>query len=635
MTTYQDPPPHSRRAVRQSERDESAAKSGQSAPVQPTPYIFDAPGAPATGAAVGDGSATDTSTPPQVQHTGRRVQLPSGPAADDHQPGFEPLNYSTQGRLSPPLDEQEAQQPFTAAPPPGASDPHGYRVRDFSPQGGRRAAPPREPLESPLSASSSFPAPPQARPVDLDYHTQGVPPSQAPTPSSTHSAGVPPRDDPMDHTLTRRELREMRAAAEQRVPPLQAPPMQMAESIDTLLNSGPIEIPTLAPPLGQSQALAEAMAEFDQLTRARRESEARARDAQVASLGSSGTLATPIVPQPQPQPQPQPWTQEAVASAPVAPAPVASAPVAPAPLPPAVVADPLAPAAFETEPDDDVAEDEISPAPRGLVFPPMETMASTPVASVPVASVPVASVPVPSVPVPSAPVVSVPVVSVPVFSVAVPIESVPIEPVPIEPVRAEAVQPAPASTPIAPSAPAPFPFAIQPSVQEPGQDEHGGRSPRATNHWRVQAAMEDDDQPYENTLSRTVGSNTSAITTSALVLPSVPQPDSMLASLNSTGEILITGSINLPRSLGSTGAHPHRVDHADDEDDPFDSQVSAPDSAPVRAIRAVSSNTSTRGVIETRRPQGNRLLTVVIVVAGVLCVGLVGLLVFAVATGKL
>jgi hypothetical protein len=50
MTTYQDPPPHSRRAVRQSERDESAAKSGQSAPVQPTPYIFDAPGAPATGA---------------------------------------------------------------------------------------------------------------------------------------------------------------------------------------------------------------------------------------------------------------------------------------------------------------------------------------------------------------------------------------------------------------------------------------------------------------------------------------------------------------------------------------------------------------------------------------------------------
>jgi hypothetical protein len=173
------------------------------------------------------------------------------------------------------------------------------------------------------------------------------------------------------------------------------------------------------------------------------------------------------------------------------------------------------------------------------------------------------------------------------------------------------------------------------SAPEADQDDHGGRSPRASNHWRVQAAKEDDGLPYENTLSRTVGSNTSAITTSALVLPSVPQPDGILASLTSTGEILITGSINLPRSLGSTGAHPDRVDHADDEDDPLDSQVAAPDSAPVRAIRAVSTSTSTRAVIETKRPQGNRLLTGVIIAASVLCVGLVGLLVFAFATGKL
>jgi hypothetical protein len=49
----------------------------------------------------------------------------------------------------------------------------------------------------------------------------------------------------------------------------------------------------------------------------------------------------------------------------------------------------------------------------------------------------------------------------------------------------------------------------------------------------------------------------------------------------------------------------------------------------------VSTNTSTRGVIETKRPQGNRLLTAVIIVASTLCVGLVGLLVFAFATGKL
>ena len=147
--------------------------------------------------------------------------------------------------------------------------------------------------------------------------------------------------------------------------------------------------------------------------------------------------------------------------------------------------------------------------------------------------------------------------------------------------------------------------------------------------------MEDTELPYENTLSRTVGSNTSAITTTALVLPSVPQPDSMLASLGATGEILVTGSINLPRSLGSTGAHPARVDNSDYEDDPFDSQVAAPDSAPVRAIRAISSNTSTRSVIETKKPQGNRLLTAVIIIAAGLCVGLLGILIFAFATNKL
>ena len=177
------------------------------------------------------------------------------------------------------------------------------------------------------------------------------------------------------------------------------------------------------------------------------------------------------------------------------------------------------------------------------------------------------------------------------------------------------------------------PVSTGPNTQE--IDTHGGRSPRASNHWRVQAAKEDDELPYENTLSRTVGSNTSAITTSALVLPSVPQPDSMLGSLTSTGEILVTGSINLPRSLGSTGAHPDRVDNSDYEEDPFDSQVAAPDSAPVRAIRAISSNTSTRGVIENKKPQGNRLLTIGIIVASVLAVGLLGVLVVALATGKL
>jgi hypothetical protein len=151
----------------------------------------------------------------------------------------------------------------------------------------------------------------------------------------------------------------------------------------------------------------------------------------------------------------------------------------------------------------------------------------------------------------------------------------------------------------------------------------------------VQAEMDDDDGLFENTLTRRVGTGTSAITTSALVLPSVPQASDLTRPLTSTGEILVTGSIDLPRSLGSTGAHPHRVDNSDYEDDPLDSQVSSPDSAPVRAIRAVSTHTSTRGVIESKRPQSNRLLTGIIITASVLVVGVVGLLVYAFVTKQL
>jgi hypothetical protein len=407
-----------------------------------------------------------------------------------------------------------------------------------------------------------------------------------------HSAGPssPTLDDTLNHTLSRRELREMRAAEEAQAPALQIPSVDLPEPIDALLNSGPIDIPTLAPPPGQSQALAEAMAEFDLLTRSRREAEAKARDAQVASL------ATPIVPPPagghraahssqpdaaaQPPVQQLPFQQESVPQAPAAPVQysVPSAPqaVAPQAAPPQV--SPPQPIAEQPIAEQLIAEQPIAEQP--IAYPPTASLPATPPA---VASSPQASAVAPM----------------------------------LAPPNFDAQQSSP------------------PSAPPNEQNRHGGRSPRASGHWRVQAAIEDDDLPYENTLSRTVGPGTSAITTSALVLPSVPQPDLILNSLTSTGEIIVTGTIDLPRSLGSTGAHPSRVDNSDFEDDPLDSQVAAPDSAPIRAIRAISTNTSTRGVIEAKRPQGNRMLTAVIITASVLCVGLVGLLVYAIATNKL
>ena len=604
MTTFQDPPPHSRRAVRQSERGESAPNATTSSAPDGAPYDFEnaAPEQPSHSA------NTSTPTPP-----------PSGRRA-------------AQGRVAPP-SEGYTSQSLGGQPAPGeTAEQAAFRLRDYSPEG-RRSASPRN-QTGPVSPAASF-APP-ARPVELDYHTQGV------APGGSHSAAPQaPLDDDLNHTLTRRELREMRAAAEAAAPPLQVPSSEnwRPEAIDTLLNSGPIEIPTLAPPPGQSQALAEAMAEFDLLTRARRESEARARDAQVASL------ATPIVTPTAPQEPAKPVQAEApqIAAAEIASAPIASVPAAP------VVAE-------------EAAASEVEVPAEPVDYPPTSALPSAPVATA--ASAPESS-PFDELLVPS--VQEPPVLAVPVFSDqpgSAPVQSVASAPVPhsdavvpAETAAGETAADAPALDSPAPISSFPvssvpvssIPISIVPTSAAPvvpvqtsstptgpiDEQTPGGRSPRASGHWRVQAAIEDDEQPYENTLSRTVGSNTSAITTSALVLPSVPQPDSILNNLTATGEILVTGTIDLPRSLGSTGAHPSRVDNSDFEDDPLDSQIAAPDSAPIRAIRAVSSNTSSRAVIETKRPTGTRLLTGVIIVASVLCVGLVGLLVYAFASNKL
>ena len=149
-------------------------------------------------------------------------------------------------------------------------------------------------------------------------------------------------------------------------------------------------------------------------------------------------------------------------------------------------------------------------------------------------------------------------------------------------------------------------------------------------HWSTQALIDDDEQVQENTFARDVGATSGAITTSALVLPSMPTGEDIMGPLSGTGEILITGSINLPSSMGSTGVHPARYDHSDvdallEADDREDSD---PESAPVRAIRAVSTNTASGDVINSMKPRkASRLPLILIVSAAVMAVGVVVLLV--------
>ncbi len=159
-------------------------------------------------------------------------------------------------------------------------------------------------------------------------------------------------------------------------------------------------------------------------------------------------------------------------------------------------------------------------------------------------------------------------------------------------------------------------------------------SARPIGHWSIQAAA-GEDQEQQNSADRlpnSLGVGTGAITASVLVLPSIPVPNNLMGPLTSTGEVLLTGSVDLPRSLGSTGSHPRLYDRSEVDYllEATDREDAAADSAPIRAIRAVSTNTPTNGIMGLKNAHGNRLLMVLSVVAAVMAVGVVALFVFGV-----
>ena len=206
MTTYQDPPPQSRRSARQSERGEQQAETppyNQFTGEQP----FAAQQLPAAAPVQQDVAPA----------TGRRAR-----PAEPEQLAPEPLNYSTQGRDPASYETQLPAAGYAPAP----HDPTAFRVRDFSPEGGRRAAAP--PLIEPQQPA--FPA----GAADLDYRTQAGP-------------AAPAAESTPHQTLSRRELRQRQAEADAAsgVAP-QAPPVEQPEN-PSLMTQPPAEL-HLAPP---------------------------------------------------------------------------------------------------------------------------------------------------------------------------------------------------------------------------------------------------------------------------------------------------------------------------------------------------------------------------------------------------
>jgi hypothetical protein len=206
---------------------------------------------------------------------------------------------------------------------------------------------------------------------------------------------------------------------------------------------------------------------------------------------------------------------------------------------------------------------------------------------------------------------------------AIPI--IPSFPVPDQSVSDQPVSDQPVSTPTAQAAPS----ATSPDQTAPSHPDAAEQTYTPPfGHWSMQAKIDDENQTLDHSVRRDLSSG-GAITTSALVLPSIPQAGDITRPISNTGEILITGSVELPSSLGSTGSYPTHFDRSDVDaiiaaDDREDSTAG---SAPVRAIRAVSTNNDSPALLAETRATESRTPFVLAIIAGATLIIAVGLVI--------
>ncbi|MDH6237376.1 hypothetical protein [Cryobacterium sp. CG_9.6] len=151
-------------------------------------------------------------------------------------------------------------------------------------------------------------------------------------------------------------------------------------------------------------------------------------------------------------------------------------------------------------------------------------------------------------------------------------------------------------------------------------------------HWSIDKGEDEAPaalplQSLDDLMSLGVGAGGIPTTTNALILPSIPNQGTSSGPFSNTGEILITGSFDLPRSLGETGQHPNHFDSSDVDqmNEPLD-DIGLTDNAPVSASRAISTHASTRNVMTPPKKGGVTLPVVLVVSTAALAVSVSALL---------
>lgn len=183
-------------------------------------------------------------------------------------------------------------------------------------------------------------------------------------------------------------------------------------------------------------------------------------------------------------------------------------------------------------------------------------------------------------------------------------------------------EPAPAPATEAPKVPAAFQRPTEPKPVTTAFAPPAG-------HWSQQAHDSNDSEVHD----AETGTRRVAVTnTNAIILPNSALADPT-GALNATGEVILTGSIDLPASLSSTGSH-RPIDGAE-VDRLLEQQDEQPetDASPVRASRAVSSHTSTRQVVlAAAKPKESRTPLILGITVGAVGLAAAGVIITALLT---
>jgi hypothetical protein len=144
------------------------------------------------------------------------------------------------------------------------------------------------------------------------------------------------------------------------------------------------------------------------------------------------------------------------------------------------------------------------------------------------------------------------------------------------------------------------------------------------------------EQPFDQIIARGLEEAGNGVNTSSIILPSMPNSHPLTGPLSANGNVVITGSIDLPSGLSSSGAHPDHFDRSDIDAmfDAEDETRPATAGTPVSASKAVSTHTATRDVITPPAPaRSNRLLLILAITAGVLAVAVLSVIIVGIAAG--